>query len=41
MYIYSYIMNINIFASHKNKIHHMGNTNMVTIMIGTSRDFNL
>jgi hypothetical protein len=35
----------NIFASpkscHKHKIHHMGNTNMTTIMIGNSCDSNL
>jgi hypothetical protein len=40
IYIYSYIKNINISASHKSshkhKIHHRGNTNMVTIMIGIS-----
>jgi hypothetical protein len=45
IYIYSYIKNINIFASHKSshkhKIHHRGNTNMVTIMIGNSYDSNI
>jgi hypothetical protein len=45
IYIYSYIKNINIFASHKSshkhKIHHRANTNIVTIMIGSSYDSNL
>jgi hypothetical protein len=40
IYIYSYINNINIFASHKHKIQHRCNTNMVTIMIVSSCDFN-
>jgi hypothetical protein len=45
IYIYSYIKNGNIFASHKSshkhKIHHRGNKNMAIVMIDSSCDSNL
>jgi hypothetical protein len=38
--IYPYIRDKNIFASHKQTIHHRGKTDMITIMIGNSCDSN-